>query len=269
MVGRLVEHQQVGPAGHQQRQVGPGPLAGRQRADRAQHVVRAEAELREQGARLRLVLTGRAPGTPRPGVVAGSKVRRTWSTSPTTTLRPSQARPEVSGSRPSSAASRVDLPEPLGPVTATRSPRRTARSTGPSRKPPRSTTAAASPATSSGPRVAGSSASRSSHGSRGSSTSSSRSSWREPARRPPPRDCAPASLGRPDVLVRLGRPRPARWSRRAWPCRAHSFSRRARSSQCRALLVVGLVGRLRGGPGPLALLEVGREAAAEHACPGG
>jgi len=59
VVGRLVEHQQVGTSRHQQRQVGPGALPRREGAHSTQHVVGAETELRQQGPRLGLVLTGR------------------------------------------------------------------------------------------------------------------------------------------------------------------------------------------------------------------
>jgi len=73
VVGRLVQHQEIGPPGHQQRQVGPGALARRQGADRPQHVVRPEAELREQGPRLGLVLAGRVPERLHQGGVAGER----------------------------------------------------------------------------------------------------------------------------------------------------------------------------------------------------
>ena len=73
--------------------------------------------------------------------VAPSRSRRAWSTSPITTPGPSRCRPAASGTRPSRASSRVDLPAPFGPTMAMRSAHRTSRSTGPSVNSPRSTTA--------------------------------------------------------------------------------------------------------------------------------
>ena len=258
----------LAPPGHQQREVGAGALARRQGADRAQHVVGAEAELRQQRAGLGLVLPGggaerldqRRVGVEGPAhLVDLADDDAAAEPGPTRRQRqPAEQRGRAASTCPSRSA----------PVTASRSPRRTARSTGPSRKPPRSTTAAASPATSSGPRVAGSSASRSCHGSRGSSTSSSRSTCRcDPGRRRAP-GLRAGDLVRPDVLVRLRRPGPrAGRPRRALP--GPLLLPAGPVDQAAALLVVRLEGGLGGGPRPLALLEVRREAAAEHrALPG-
>ncbi|QFZ17115.1 hypothetical protein EKG83_06225 [Saccharothrix syringae] len=100
---------------------------------------------------------------------------RAWSTSPTTTPEPSDAEPDSGATRPSSAASRVDLPAPFAPVMAIRSAQSTWRSTGPSTNPPRRTTADRSTATTAPERGAAAISIRSSHSLRGSSTVSSRS----------------------------------------------------------------------------------------------
>ena len=88
---------------------------------------------------------------------------------------PSAAVPASSGIRPSSACSRVDLPEPLAPVMATRSAQSTWGSTGPRVNDPRRTTAPGSEATTAPERGAAAISIRSSHSLRGSSTTSSRS----------------------------------------------------------------------------------------------
>ena len=107
---------------------------------------------------------------------SGPKKRpRAWSISPIRTAGPRDAVPSSSGTRPSSAPSRVDLPEPLAPVIATRSPQSTCRSTGPSVNSPRRTTAPRRVATTAPARGAVAISSRSSHSLRGSSTTSSRS----------------------------------------------------------------------------------------------
>ena len=107
---------------------------------------------------------------------SGPKNRpRAWSISPIRTAGPRDAVPSSSGTRPSSAASSVDLPEPFAPVIASRSPQSTCRSTGPSVNPPRRTTAPRRVATTAPARGAAAISSRSSHSLRGSSTTSSRS----------------------------------------------------------------------------------------------
>ena len=77
--------------------------------------------------------------------------------------------------RPSSAPSSVDLPDPLAPVTTTRSAQSTCASTGPSTNEPRRTTAPVMDATTVPERGAAAIVIRSSHSLRGSSTTSSRS----------------------------------------------------------------------------------------------
>ena len=86
-----------------------------------------------------------------------------------------RACPRPAAIRPSSAASSVDLPEPLAPVIATRSAQSICRSTGPRVNAPRRTTAPRSVATTAPARGAAAICIRSSHSLRGSSTTSSRS----------------------------------------------------------------------------------------------
>ncbi len=70
-----------------------------------------------------------------------SPAARVCSSEPSTVVRPSVRLPRASGSSPRRSASRVDLPLPLRPVTARRSPGRRSRSSGPSSKSPRRATA--------------------------------------------------------------------------------------------------------------------------------
>ena len=144
VVRRLVQDQQVDAPALEQRQRRAGALARGQGGRRAQHVVRLQAELGQQGAdfgrfrlgdrraervqqRLGRRGTARGPGRPR-------RPRRP---------EPSAAWPASSGTRPSRAPSRVDLPAPLAPVMATRSAQSIWRSTGPKAKSPRRTSASA------------------------------------------------------------------------------------------------------------------------------
>ena len=80
------------------------------------HLVGAQAELGEQRAGLgpRREAGGRR-GTPRAAWSRRRTPSRAWSISPTTTPGPTQRTPAARGSRPSSAPSSVDLPEPLAP----------------------------------------------------------------------------------------------------------------------------------------------------------
>ena len=74
------------------------------------------------------------PASARSTVVGPASRSRACSTSPTTTLGPSVARPADGSMRPSSTSSSVVLPEPLAPTSATRSPVPTTRSIGPERE---------------------------------------------------------------------------------------------------------------------------------------
>src|SRR6202020_377166 len=100
------------------------------------------------------------------------------STSPTEIPDPSDAEPDESGTRPSSAPISVDLPAPFGPVTATRSAQFTCRFTGPRVKPANETTASRNAPAPVPDRGAAAIVIRSSPSLRGSSTASSRSSIR-------------------------------------------------------------------------------------------
>ena len=59
VVRRLVEHEAPGAARRLNRQLGAGPLAGRQASGPPEHVRGVEVELREQGARFAGPQTGR------------------------------------------------------------------------------------------------------------------------------------------------------------------------------------------------------------------
>ena len=202
-------------------------------------------------------------GTRRPACSPASKVRRTWSTSPTTTdaAEPGpagrQRQPAEQGAEQRRLARAVGTGQ-RDPVAAVHAPGRPdpAGSRRARRRRP------ASPATSSGPRVAGSSDSRSCHGSRGSSTSSSRSSSRSVRAAAAPRALRAGHVGGPDELVRLGRPGPG--AGRAGGALAGPLLVTAGPvDEGRALVVVRLEGRSGRRPRALALLEVGGEAAAE------
>ena len=122
----------------------PGSAPPGQRRGRPEHVRGPQTELGEQRTDLGARATSApAPRRPRPAVRRRGTAPRAWSTSPTTTPGPSDTDPAASSARPSSAASSVDLPDPLAPVIATRSAQSTWRSTGPSAKAPRRTTAPA------------------------------------------------------------------------------------------------------------------------------
>ena len=177
MVRRLVEHEAVDAAGTEQREHRSRPLPRRQPADRPAHVVGAEPELGQQRAGV---------GDGHAGLGEEPVEERTGGIEPPPGLveladhdgRPDPASPAVSGTSPSSAASKVVFPLPLVPMMARRSAQSTWRSTGPRRKAPRSTTAPSSRATTLPLRGASASSSRSSHPSQGLSTRSSRSSAR-------------------------------------------------------------------------------------------
>ena len=166
--------------------------------------------------------------------------------------------PAVSGTRPSSASSRVVLPLPLGPTMATRSAQPISRSTGPSVKSPRSTTAPSSAATTSPLRVG---LPRSRTGGPSSPRACRTTS------RPSQRLLGPSGLGRQVLasprcgsvgrscrcrraLVALG---PARW----WPTGA-AAAPAPRASPLGGVVGVGLLG-VATGRRPL--LEVGQPAA--------
>ena len=144
VVRRLVEDEAVDAARGEQREHGARALARRQRRRRAQDVVCAEAELREQRARL----LGEQPLSRkmrRAAAACPESAARRCSSSPRTTPGPAQRAPAASGRRPSSASSSVVLPLPFGPAIASRSPQLTSRSSGPSRNAPRSMTALLEP----------------------------------------------------------------------------------------------------------------------------
>ena len=263
MVGRLVEHQQVGPPGHQQGQVGPGALARRQgrRPGAARRPPRGRTSRAGCAPRPR---PGRSrPGTPAPGRSSPGNVRRTWSTSPTTTLRPEPgpagrqrqptqqrgqqgrlARAVGAGDREalSPAYGEIDRPEPETAEVDHR------------RREPGHLVRPAGRRVEREPQLPG--VARVLH-------------LLEPvelAHQPAGRGAArlrPRQLGVADVLVRLVGPR-LRAGRPGLALPRPLLLPAGPVDQGAALLVVGLVGRLRGRPGPLALLEVGREAAAEH-----
>ena len=83
VVGRLVEDEQVHPAGLEQGQPGAGPLAGRQAAGRARDVVRLEAVLRQQGPDLGRTMSGSWAASASSSGCSPRKRLRAWSTSPT------------------------------------------------------------------------------------------------------------------------------------------------------------------------------------------
>ena len=179
VVGRLVEDEQVDPAGLQQRErrrgsvrpgdsVAGGPMrpgaapspnfASRVRTSAVGQSGTSPAKASTE--RLARRGTARAPGRPRPP----------------RTPEPSDAPPGRSGRRPSSTASSVDLPPPFGPVTATRSTAVQLQVDGPEaeraplgRRPP------AGVATTSPERGAAAMTNCSAHSLRGSSTTSRRS----------------------------------------------------------------------------------------------
>ena len=187
VVGRLVEHEQVDPARLQQRQRRPGALARRERRGRPQHVRRRRSP--NLASSVRTSAGGRSghrgAGTRRAAARRRGTGPRAWSISPTTTPGPSAARAR----RPAAAAraarrAACDLPEPFGPVIATRSAQSICRSTGPSVNVAAADDGArAACATTAPARGAAAISIRSSHSLRGSSTTSSRSISRSVWRR--------------------------------------------------------------------------------------
>ena len=141
MVGRLVEHEPVRARGHQQREARARALARGERrrsrgAPRRRRARTWPAASAPPARSCRCARRSRRAARPSP-----ANVRRAWSSSPTRTPGPTQRLPAASGTRPSSASTRVVLPLPFGPTSARRSPHASSRSTGPSAKPPRRTTA--------------------------------------------------------------------------------------------------------------------------------
>ena len=90
---------------------------------------------------------GRSSRRTRRGAAVSPCSTRSWPIVPITVVRPRSLAPSSSGSSPRSMPSSVDLPLPLRPVTASRSPGTRSRSIGPSVKSPRRATAPASRAT--------------------------------------------------------------------------------------------------------------------------
>ena len=103
------------------------------------------------------------------------RMRRSWASSPITTLGPMRRLPAASGSRPSTASTREVFPDPLGPTSATRSPHAMSTVNGPSVNAPRSTTASSSRTTTSPDRAASLMVKRRSQPSHGFSTTGSAS----------------------------------------------------------------------------------------------
>ena len=146
MVGRLVEHEAVGAPGHEQRQLGSGPLAGRQRSEahvrprpRPDRTWRAASVPRWSAARSRRGSSSRAARS-------ASKRRLAWPSSPNTTPGPIHRLPSSSGSVPRiipRAASSCRLR--CGPRIPSRSPQPSSRSIGPRCQSPRRTTARLEP----------------------------------------------------------------------------------------------------------------------------
>ena len=186
---------------------------------------------------------------------------RAWSTSPTTTPGPSAAAPESSGSRPSIAASSVDLPEPLAPVIATRSAQSICRVTGPSTKSPRRTTASRRVATTAPARGAAAISIRSSHSLRGSSTTSMRSISRSVCRALAACFSEARDVERLAVLVVVGGLAAGVADALVGPGALHPGPFQ------QVLALVGELVELLAGvpPGPVPLLQVGGVTAAEEA----
>ena len=238
------------PAGHQQRQVGPGALARRQAS-------RPGAARRRRRARTsRAGCARRASSWPVAARNASHQACRPASNGPAhlVDLADHHAAARARTGRTPAAADRAArpagsiLPEPFGPMTATRSPRRRRGRPGRAgsrrgRRPP-----SASPATTSAPRGAGSRARRSSHGSRGSSTGV------EPVQLPHQsagrRRCATAARPswRRGCSCPARRPGPSRWSPGPGPA-GPLLLPAGPVDQRVALRVVALVGRPRGAPG--------------------
>jgi hypothetical protein len=119
MVGRIVGYQTVHAPGLQDRECRPGSLARRQRAAGRSAVSPGSRNL---ASRVRTSV-GSQPVWCRITSSAGSAApnrRRLWFSSPKATNGPAYRVPARSGSRPTSASTRVVLPEPLGPASRTR-----------------------------------------------------------------------------------------------------------------------------------------------------
>ena len=133
VVGGLVEHEAVDALGRERGELGPRALARRELTDLARRPRRRRGRTWRAGSGPRSGPARCGPGT-RPA--APGRRRRPIAVDravPTRTPGPHhRARHRPSGSSPSSAASRVDLPDPLGPTMPTRSCQWISTSTGPS-----------------------------------------------------------------------------------------------------------------------------------------
>ena len=129
VVRRLVEDEEVDASCLELGQVRPRPLPRRQRRPGAPDVVGAEPELGEQGA---CVDAARPVAATKASRAALAVLDALLPIVPITVVRPISLAPPSSGSSPRSMPSSVDLPLPLRPVTASRSPGRRSRSIGPS-----------------------------------------------------------------------------------------------------------------------------------------
>ena len=176
VVGGLVQHQEIDAKSGERGQFGPSPLTRRKRRGRADHRIRAQAELGQLRPRLVAGESGRRhEGIGEIGAVAEdapvlARVRppRRWDRE--------IACPRASGRRPSRASTSVVLPDPLGPTSATRSAQARSRVNGPRVKSPRSTTASSSRTTTSPERFVSLMLKRRSQPSHGFSTASNESS---------------------------------------------------------------------------------------------
>ena len=143
VVGGLVQHQEVDPQGLEHGQLGPGPLAGRERAGRPGDVVGVQPELGQQ--RPRLGLGEPAPVDDRADQVA---IRRRWPAGPGPAPRPPRSDPATGRRRPGAGGRaapppawtyRSRWPRSGPPARPSRSRGRAGPSgTSPARSPPRS-----------------------------------------------------------------------------------------------------------------------------------
>ncbi len=176
VVGRLVQHEQVHAAPLQQGQRRPRALTRRQGGRRPQGLVGSEPELGQQGPDVGVVEFGQF-GAHRAGQrgVADEQRPGLIDLADDDARAERRACPTSGAMRPSSRSSSVVLPEPLGPVIATRSGQSICRLTGPSVKSTSLDDGVAATATTAPGRGAGAISIRSCHSLRGSATSSRRS----------------------------------------------------------------------------------------------
>ena len=129
MVGGLVQHQAVGPRSHQQQELQPRPLAAREGVHLLAALLVAEQEPQQCRGGPPPRCTAAASAARPPGSGPAAPARAPGAGTRPRSTAPSRSLPPSARARPTRSFTRTLLPEPLSPITPTRSPRNTVRST--------------------------------------------------------------------------------------------------------------------------------------------